>query len=205
MFSSLSLTEQQINQTSREELPSLVCNPEIKLLPFIRQQWQSGSSNNVVDISIYKATIKFYSLNKKLILTYTYTSQRSPCLFKRSSYWVFSHGATVAMLVSLNKGTAAFLVSPTNPPGIELCSYAKVKPFVLVQKHDHWSCEWKHSILSLLVSYYSNNDIQAPLCRPFFFTTDHFQAGIVVRISIRETMRCLHMEQILFCLCRGTH
>jgi len=30
------------------------------------------------------------------------------------------------MLVSLNKGTAAMLVSPTNPLGIELYSYANV-------------------------------------------------------------------------------
>ena len=33
---------------------------------------------------------------------------------------VFSRDVTAAMLVSLNKGTAAMLVSPTNPPGIEL-------------------------------------------------------------------------------------
>ena len=31
-----------------------------------------------------------------------------------------------AMLVSLNRGTAALLVSPTNPLGIELYSYANV-------------------------------------------------------------------------------
>ena len=30
------------------------------------------------------------------------------------------------MLVYLNKGTAAMLVSPRNPPGIELYSYANV-------------------------------------------------------------------------------
>ena len=30
------------------------------------------------------------------------------------------------MLVSLNKGTATMLVSPTNPPGIKVYSYAKV-------------------------------------------------------------------------------
>lgn len=30
-----------------------------------------------------------------------------------------------AMLVSLNKGTAALLVSATNPTGIEIYSYAK--------------------------------------------------------------------------------
>ena len=39
---------------------------------------------------------------------------------------MFSRDATAAMLVSLNKGTAAMLVSPTNPPGIELYSYASV-------------------------------------------------------------------------------
>ena len=33
---------------------------------------------------------------------------------------MFSRDVTVAMLVSLNKGTAAMLVSPTNLPGIEL-------------------------------------------------------------------------------------
>ena len=39
-------------------------------------------------------------------------------------YRVFSCDVTAAMLVSLNKGTAAMLVSPTNPLGIELYSYA---------------------------------------------------------------------------------
>ena len=41
-------------------------------------------------------------------------------------YRVFSRDVTAAMLVSLNKGVAAMLVSQTNPPGIELCSYGNV-------------------------------------------------------------------------------
>ena len=47
---------------------------------------------------------------------------------------VFSRNVTAAMLVSLNKGTAARLVSPTNPPGIELM---QVFSFVLVEKRVH--------------------------------------------------------------------
>ena len=39
---------------------------------------------------------------------------------------VFSCDVTVAMLLSLNKGTAVMLVSLTNSPGIELYSYANV-------------------------------------------------------------------------------
>ena len=39
---------------------------------------------------------------------------------------VFSRDVTAAMFLSLNKGTAAMLVSPTNPLGIELYSYASV-------------------------------------------------------------------------------
>ena len=39
---------------------------------------------------------------------------------------VFSRDVTAAMLVSLHKGTAAMLVSPIKPPGIEPCSYANV-------------------------------------------------------------------------------
>ena len=39
---------------------------------------------------------------------------------------VFSRDVTAAILVSLNIGTAAMLVSPTNPLGIELYSYANV-------------------------------------------------------------------------------
>ena len=38
----------------------------------------------------------------------------------------FSPDVTAAMLVSLNKGTASILVSPTIPPGIELYSYANL-------------------------------------------------------------------------------
>ena len=37
------------------------------------------------------------------------------------------------MLMFLNKGRAAILVSPVNPPEIQLYSYANV--FVLVEKH----------------------------------------------------------------------
>ena len=41
-------------------------------------------------------------------------------------YRVFSRDVTAAMLVSVNKGKAAMLVSPINPPGIEFYSYANV-------------------------------------------------------------------------------
>ena len=58
---------------------------------------------------------------------------------------MFSHDVTVGKLASLTKRTVAILVSPTNPPGVEFYSYANVF-FCLVEKHDHWSCEWKHSI-----------------------------------------------------------
>ena len=37
---------------------------------------------------------------------------------------VFSRDVTAAILVSLNKETAAMLMSPTNPPRIERYSYA---------------------------------------------------------------------------------
>ena len=39
---------------------------------------------------------------------------------------VFSRDDTAAMLVFLNKETAAMLVSPTNPPGIELYYHVNV-------------------------------------------------------------------------------
>ena len=42
------------------------------------------------------------------------------------------------MLVSLNKGAAAMFVSPTNPLGIEVYSYAKLA-FVFVDKYAHVS------------------------------------------------------------------
>ena len=37
---------------------------------------------------------------------------------------MFSRDVRAAMLVSLNKGTATMLVSPTDPRGIEVCFYA---------------------------------------------------------------------------------
>ena len=37
---------------------------------------------------------------------------------------IFSCDVTAAMLVSLNKGTAAMMLSLAKPPGIELYSYA---------------------------------------------------------------------------------
>ena len=42
------------------------------------------------------------------------------------NHTVVSRDVTAAMLVSLNKGTAAMLLSQINPPGIELYSYANV-------------------------------------------------------------------------------
>ena len=39
---------------------------------------------------------------------------------------VFSRDVTAAMLVSLDNGIAAMLVSPTSPPGIDLYSYVNV-------------------------------------------------------------------------------
>ena len=42
------------------------------------------------------------------------------------TYTVFSCDVTAAMFVSLNKGTATMLVSPTNPPRIEVYSCANV-------------------------------------------------------------------------------
>ena len=41
-----------------------------------------------------------------------------------TGYRVFSRDVAAAMLVSLNKGVAAMLVSQTKPSGIELYSYA---------------------------------------------------------------------------------
>ena len=54
---------------------------------------------------------------------------------------VFSSDVTAAMLVSLNKGTAAMLVSPTNPSGMELFYYANVFSLCLWKKKvtDHVS------------------------------------------------------------------
>ena len=42
------------------------------------------------------------------------------------TYTVFSRDVRAAMLVSLNNGTVAMLVSPTYPPRIELYSCANV-------------------------------------------------------------------------------
>ena len=52
------------------------------------------------------------------------------------AYRVFSRDVLAAMLVSLNKGTAVMLVSPIDPPRIELYSYANVF-FCFALKHVH--------------------------------------------------------------------
>ena len=44
----------------------------------------------------------------------------------KKRYAVLSRHVMVAVLVSLNKGTVAMLVSPNYPPGIELYSYADI-------------------------------------------------------------------------------
>ena len=51
-------------------------------------------------------------------------------------YRVISRDVTAAMLVFLNNGKAAMLVSPTNPPGIELYYHANVF-FVSVEKQGY--------------------------------------------------------------------
>ena len=45
---------------------------------------------------------------------------------KNHRYRVFSCDVTAAKLVYLNNGTAAMLVNPTNPPGIELYYHANI-------------------------------------------------------------------------------
>ena len=52
---------------------------------------------------------------------------------------VFSCDVTAATLVSLSKGTAAMLVSPTNSPGIELCCAIQTFSFVSVEKQGYVS------------------------------------------------------------------
>ena len=49
---------------------------------------------------------------------------------------MLSRDLTAAILVSLNKGMAAMLVSPTNPLGTELF-LMQTFSFVLVEKHVH--------------------------------------------------------------------
>ena len=49
---------------------------------------------------------------------------------------MFSCDVTAALLVSQKKGTAAMLVYPTNPPGIERYYHANV-PFVSVDKQGY--------------------------------------------------------------------
>ena len=51
------------------------------------------------------------------------SQSRNSCIIYMES---FSRDVTAAMLVSLNKGPAAMLVSPSYPPGIELYSYGNV-------------------------------------------------------------------------------
>ena len=60
---------------------------------------------------------------------HTFTKERNDPLDpldNLSNSGVFSRDVTAAMLVFLNNGTAAMLVSPTNPPGIELYYHANV-------------------------------------------------------------------------------
>ena len=51
---------------------------------------------------------------------------------------MFSRDVTVLMFVSLNKETAAMLLSPTNPPGIEL--------YITNGKNDNEPNKWNHSV-----------------------------------------------------------
>ena len=62
-------------------------------------------------------------------------------------YIVFLRDVTVAMLMFLNKGGAAMLVSPVNPPEIKFYSDAKVSLFLF------W---WKN----MLIYHVSENTIR---------------------------------------------
>ena len=52
------------------------------------------------------------------------TNLRTFC-FKDDDYKAFSHDVTAAILVFQNNETAAMLVNPENPLGVELFSYVK--------------------------------------------------------------------------------
>ena len=72
------------------------------------------------------------SLSKQYKSSITVTEKRKWAVFLFHFSWhyhifrVFSYDVTTAMLVSLNNRTAAMLVSPTNPPGIEVYYHANV-------------------------------------------------------------------------------
>ena len=69
--------------------------------------------------------VVIWSLLHTYIHTYIHT-----LFIPEANYRVFSRDVTAAMLVSLNKRTAAMLVSPINPRGIEL--YFLCKRFLLL-------------------------------------------------------------------------
>ena len=60
------------------------------------------------------------------VMATTHSLKKKKKLKQKPKYRVFSRDVTVAMLVSLNKGIVAMLVSPANPLGIELYSYANI-------------------------------------------------------------------------------
>ena len=60
---------------------------------------------------------------KTALITKTQNTRKQ---LSQSHNRVFPGDVTAAMLVSLTKGTAAMLVPPINPSGVELYSYANV-------------------------------------------------------------------------------
>lgn len=56
--------------------------------------------------------------------------------------YAWRHGGHFGVPKQTNGG---MLVSPNNPPGIELY-FMLTYSFVLAEKHAHWSRGWKHSI-----------------------------------------------------------
>ena len=92
--------------------------------------------------------------------------------------------------------TAAMMVSPTNPPGIELYSYANVffcfwlKNMLIDHVIEHWSREWKHSI-AININNNNNNTYKFSslvkfLKNPFGTVSTSFANDISLKLKIED-------------------
>lgn len=129
--------------------------------------WQSLTTKYYSE-SYYRSSA--HNLNLKLTGVSTWRYQKILCK-------VISCVAMAAMLVSLNKETAAMLVSATNPQGIELCSYMQML-FCIGWK--------KFSLITRMKALYKRQ------CTTIIII-------IIVIISIILLFECVSLSYLLYC------
>ena len=113
---------------------------------------------------------------------------------RSSSLYRASHDVTVVMLVPLNEGTTATLMSPFNPTGTELCSYAFIYSTLHFKYKSLNTICHKPTHAPVQSVYESNDDGWSVWCK--HDVVKHFRHQQVGRHVTGKFLQCSQEEKV---------